>query len=111
MRKSGSPDLGATPVLRAFSGNDTDSIPYTFTPLRIDTAVVDSYGVVHVSRSEVVTLRSVELEVHAAAQDSAHESLQSACSGSGGSDVTTTDTGDRGILDYDCIAATQQMLP
>ena len=56
-------------------------------------------------------LRSAELEVRAAAQDGAHESLRSACSGSGGSNTTTTDTGDRGILDYDCIAATQQMLP
>ena len=37
--------------------------------------------------------------------------VQSACSGSDDSDATTTDTGDRGILDYDCIAATQQMLP
>ena len=104
-------DYTAPASVQAFSGNDTDSILYTDTPLRIDTAVVDSHGVVHVSRSEVVMLRSVQLEVRTAAQDSAHESLQSACSGSGDSDVTTTDTGDRGIIDYDCIAATQQMLP
>ena len=104
-------DYTAPASVHTFSDNDTDSILYTDTPLRIDTAVVDSHGVAHVSRSEVVMLHNVELEIRAAAQDSAHESLQSACSGSGDSDATTTDTGDRGILDYDCIAATQQMLP
>ena len=45
-------------------------------------------------------LRSVELEVRTAAQGSAHESLQSACSGSDGPKATTTDKGDRDILDY-----------
>jgi len=44
-------------------------------------------------------------------QDSACESPRSTCSCSDGSNVTPTDTGDRGILDYDCIAATQEMLP
>ena len=73
-------------------------------------AVVDLRGVVHVSRLGVEMLRNVELEIRAAAQDSAHESLQSACSDSDDSDATTTDTSDRGILDNDCIAATQQML-
>ena len=56
-------------------------------------------------------LRGVELEVIAAMQDSACESPRSACSGSDGPNATTTDKADRGILDYDCIAATKQMLP
>ena len=36
---------------------------------------------------------------------------RSASSDSDSSNVTTTDRADRGILDYDCIAETQQMLP
>ena len=56
-------------------------------------------------------LRNVELEVIAATNNSACESPRSACSDSDSSNVMTTDKADRGILDYDCIAATQQMLP
>lgn len=95
----------------ALRTDDTDSILYTDTPLRIETAEVNSHGAVYVSRSEVAMLRDVELEVTAATNKSACESPRSACSDSDSSNVTTTDKADRGILDYDCIAATQQMLP
>ena len=104
-------DYTAKASVHAFSGHDTGSILYTDTPLRIDTAEVDSHGVVHVSSSEVAMLRDVELEVIAATNNSACESPRSACSDSDSPNVTTTDKADRGILDYDCIAATQQMLP
>ena len=56
-------------------------------------------------------LRDVELEVAAATNSSANESPHSASSDSDGSNVMTTDKADWGILDYDCIAETQQMLP
>ena len=105
-------DYTAHASVHAFAGHDLNSILYTDTPLRIeDTTVVDLHGAVPVSRSEVAMLRNFELEVIAATHDSACESPRSACSGSDSSNVTTTDTADRGILDYDCIAATQQMLP
>ena len=104
-------DCTAPAPVHAFAGHDTGSIPYTDTPFRIDTAEVDPHGVVYVSRSEVAMLRDVELEVTAATNSSACESPRSACSDSDSSNVTTTDKADRGILDYDCIAATQQMLP
>ena len=100
-------DYTAPAPVHAFAGHDTGSILYTETPLRIDTAEVDPHGVVYVSRSEVATLRNVELEVIAATSNSACESPRSACSGSDSSNVTTTNKADRGILDYDCIAATQ----
>ena len=98
----------------AFSGNDTGSVPYTDTPTHPCelTQLWLTRGVIHVSRSEVSMPRSVELEVCTAAQYSAHESLQSGSGrGSDSSNVTTTDKCDSGILDYDCIAATQHMLP
>ena len=104
-------DCTAPASVHAFAGHDTGSILYTDTPLRIGTVEVDTHGVVYVSRSEVAMLRNVELEVIAATNSSACESPRSACSGSDSSNATTTDTADKGILDYDCIAATQQMLP
>ena len=67
-------DYTAPPSVHAFAGYDTRSIPYTDTPLRIDTAETDSHGVVYVSRSEVSMLRDVELEVAAATNSSANES-------------------------------------
>ena len=82
-------DYTASASVHAFAGHDTDSILYTDTPLRIDMAVVDPHGVVHISRSEVAMLRNVELEVIAATHDSACESPRSACSGSDSSNVTT----------------------
>ena len=94
-------DYTAPASVHAFSGNGTDSILYTDTPLRIDTAVVDSHGVVHVSRSEVTMLRNVELENIAAMQDSACESPRSACSGSDGSNVTTERTRERNRREVD----------
>ena len=104
-------DYTAPAPVHAFTGHDTGSVLYTDTPLRIDTAVVDPHGAVHVSSSEVATLRNVELEVIAATHDSAYEFPRSACSDNDSSNVTTTDTADRDILDYDCIAATQQVPP
>ena len=56
-------------------------------------------------------LRDVELEVAAATNSSANESSHLADSDSDSSNVMTTDKADDGILDYDCIAETQQMLP
>ena len=94
-----------------FAGHDTRSILYTDTPLRIDTAETDSHGVVYVSRSEVSALRGVELEVAAATNNSAYESPHSASSDSGSSNAMTTDKADWGILDNDCIAETQKVLP
>ena len=100
-------DYTAPASVHAFAGHDTSSSLYTDTPLRIDTAEVDLHGVVHISRSEVTMLRDVELEVAAVTNSSACESPHSASSDSDSSNVTTTDKADRGILDYDCIAATQ----
>ena len=62
--------------------DDTSSILYTDTPLRIDTAEVDLHGVVHISRSEATMLRDVELEVAAATNSSACESPHSTSSDS-----------------------------
>jgi hypothetical protein len=59
--------------------------------------------------SVLPVLRDIEAEV-AAATYSAREPPRSASSDSDSSNVTTTDKADRGILDYDCIAETQQML-
>ena len=56
-------------------------------------------------------LRDVELEVAAATNSSAYEPPRSASSDSDSSNVTTADKADCGILDYHCIAETQQMLP
>ena len=56
-------------------------------------------------------LRGVKLEFAAATNSSACESPHSASFDSDSSNVTTTDKADWGILDYDCIAETQQMLP
>ena len=56
-------------------------------------------------------LRDVEAEVAAAANDGACRPPRPASSGSGSSNAMTTDRADCGILDYDCIAETQQMLP
>ena len=103
-------DLTAPSTVYAFAGHDTSTILYTDTPLRIDTATTDSHGVVHVSWTEVLMLRDIEAEV-AAATYSAREPPRSASSDSDSSNVTTTDRADCGILDYDCIAETQQMLP
>ena len=103
-------DLTASSTVYAFAGHDTSTIPYADTPLRIDTATVDSHGVVHVSWTEVLMLRDVEAEVAAVAHG-AREPPQSASSDSDGSNVTTADGANCGILDYDCIAETQQMLP
>ena len=103
-------DLTAPSSVYAFAGHDTSSILYTDTPLCIDTATTDSHGVVHVSRSEVLMLRDVDAEV-AAATYSAREPPRSASSDSDSSSAMTTDRADCGILDYDCVAETQQMLP
>ena len=103
-------DLTAPSTVCAFAGHDTSTILYTYTPLRMDTATTDSHGVVHVSWTEVLMLRDIEAEV-AAATHSAREPPRSASSDSDSSNVTTTDRADCGILDYDCIAETQQMLP
>ena len=103
-------DLTAPSSVYAFAGHDTSSILYTDVPLRIDTATTDSHGVVHVSWTEVLMLRDIEAEV-AAATYSAREPPRPASSDSDSSNATTTDRADCGILDYDCIAETQQMLP
>ena len=73
-------DFTAPASVHAFAGHDTSSIFYTDTPLRIDTAEVDSQGVVYVSRSEVSMLRGVALEVAAATNSSAYESPHPASS-------------------------------
>ena len=100
-------DYTAPAPVHAFAGHDMSSILYTETPLCVDTAEIDSHGVVFVSRSEVSMLRGVELEVAAVTNSSACESPHSASSDSDSPNVMTTDKADWGILDYDCIAETQ----
>jgi hypothetical protein len=73
-------DYTAPASVHAFVGHDKSSILYTDTPLRIDTAEVNSHGVVYFSRSEVSMLCGVELEVAAATNSSACESPHSASS-------------------------------
>ena len=55
-------DYTAPAPVHAFAGHDTGSILYTDTPLRIDTAEVDSHGVVYISRSGVVKRRRPRMD-------------------------------------------------
>ena len=103
-------DLTAPSSVCAFAGHDTSIILYTDVPLRIDTATTDSHGVVNVNWTEVLMLRDIEAELAAAANNT-REPPRPASSDSGSSNVTAADRADCGILDYDCVAETQQMLP